>query len=96
MLACALAFGVLALVLRRAGPARGERDFLTGGGEFPPWAVALAFAASEASAMTVLGVPAAAYREDWRYLQFFAGSAAARVFLALWLLPSMRVEGAVT
>lgn len=96
MLACAAALAGLALVLRRAGPARGERDFLTGGGDFPPWAVALAFAASEASAMTVLGVPAAAYREDWRYLQFFAGSAAARVFVALWLLPAMRVDGAPT
>lgn len=96
MLFCALALAGLALVLRGGGPALGERDFLTGGGAFPPWAVALAFAASEASAMTVLGIPAAAYREDWRYLQFFAGSAAARVLLALWLLPAMRPDGAVT
>lgn len=90
MFATALVFAAMAVVLKWAGPARGERDFMTAGGEIPPWAVALSFAASEASAMTVLGVPAAAFREDWRYLQFFAGSAAARVFVALWLLPAMR------
>lgn len=93
MLACALVFGGLAALLRFVGPARGEKDFLTAGGNLPAWAVALSFAASEASAMTVLGVPAAAFREDWRYLQFFAGSAAARVIVALWLLPAMRAGG---
>ncbi|TBR22919.1 hypothetical protein EPO15_07025 [bacterium] len=96
MLACALVLGGAAFLLRRLGPAAGERDFFTASGALPAWAVALSFAASEASAMTVLGVPAAAFREDWRYLQFFAGSAAARVAIALWLLPTLRAGGALT
>lgn len=90
MLAIALVFAVMGLVLVWVGPARGGKDFMTAGGALPAWAVALSFAASEASAMTVLGVPSAAFRDDWRYLQFFAGSAVARVVIALWLLPAMR------
>lgn len=96
MLACAAVLGAMALFLHRLGPARGEREFLTAAGRLPAWAVALHFVAAEASAMTVLGVPAAAFRDDWRYMQFFAGSAAARVVLALWLLPAMRAGGDLT
>lgn len=82
-------FLALGLLLWKLGPARDDVDFLSAGGTLPAWAAALWFASAEASAMTVLGVPAAAFGSDWRYLQFFAGSAAARLFLAVYLLPSM-------
>ncbi|MBI5597884.1 MAG: hypothetical protein HY928_17500 [Elusimicrobia bacterium] len=96
MFAVFLVLAVLASLLWVLGPAKDERDFFTAGGDLPPWAAALWFAAAEASAMTLLGVSASAFREDWRYLQFFAGSAAARAFLAVVLLPAIRADAGAT
>lgn len=96
MFAAAMVLAALAVLLWVLGPAKDEKDFFTAGGTLPPWAAAMWFAAAEASAMTVLGVSASAFRDDWRYLQFFAGSAAARVFLAIVLLPAMKAAPGVT
>ena len=96
MLAAALVLCFLSALLWLLGPARDERDFFTAGGSLPAWAAAMWFAAAEASAMTVLGVSASAFREDWRFLQFFAGSAAARVILGVVLLPAMKAAPGVT
>lgn len=54
----------------------------------PGWAVCLSFVATEISAMTVIGVPATAYRENWQYAEFFIGSAAARLVVATLFLPA--------
>lgn len=64
-----------------------EKDFFLGRGRIPWWAATLSFVATEISAMTVIGVPATAFRENWNYAQFFIGSAAARVFIAYIFIP---------
>jgi len=62
-------------------------DFFLGGRRIP-WIVAcLSFVATEVSAVTVVGVPATAYGENWNYIQFSVGSAAARVFVAFIFIP---------
>jgi SSS family solute:Na+ symporter len=65
-----------------------DRDFFLGRGRIPWWAATLSFVATEISAMTVIGVPATAFRENWNYAQFFIGSAAARVFIAYIFIPA--------
>jgi SSS family solute:Na+ symporter len=62
-------------------------DFFLGSRKIPGWAAGLSLVAAEVSALTIVGVPAAAYSENWRYLQFFIGSAAARIAVAFLFIP---------
>jgi SSS family transporter len=63
------------------------RDFFLGSRKVP-WVIAgLSFVAAEISALTIIGVPATAYSENWQYLQFFAGSAAARIVVLFLFIP---------
>jgi SSS family transporter len=62
-------------------------DFFLGSRKVP-WAIAgLSFVAAEISALTIIGVPATAYSENWQYLQFFIGSAAARIVVLFLFIP---------
>ncbi len=62
-------------------------DFFLGGRQVPPFIACLSFVAAEVSAITLIGVPATGYRENWQYLQFFIGSAASRIFIAFLFIP---------
>ncbi len=63
-------------------------DFFLGGRGIPWWVACLSFVATEISAMTIIGVPATAFRENWNYAQFFIGSAAARLVIAYLFIPA--------
>lgn len=63
-------------------------DFFLGGRRIPVWAATLSFVATEISAVTIIAVPATAFRENWEYLQFFIGSFAARIFIAFIFIPA--------
>ncbi len=63
------------------------RDFFVGGRKVPSIVACLSFVATEVSALTIIGVPATAYSENWQYLQFFIGSAMARIFVAFLFIP---------
>ncbi|HAH05593.1 MAG TPA: hypothetical protein DCM05_03560 [Elusimicrobia bacterium] len=63
-------------------------DFFLGGRRIPWWAAMLSFIATEISAMTIIGVPATSFRENWQYLQFFIGSAGARIVIAFLFIPA--------
>lgn len=62
-------------------------DFFLGGKKVPSIIACLSFVATEVSALTIIGVPATAYSENWEYLQFFFGSAAARILVAFLFIP---------
>lgn len=62
-------------------------DFFLGGRKIPSIVACLSFVATEVSALTIVGVPATAYSENWQYLQFFIGSAAARITVAFLFIP---------
>jgi solute:Na+ symporter, SSS family len=62
-------------------------DFFLGGRKIPSVVACLSFVAAEVSALTIVGVPATAYSENWEYLQFFFGSAAARILVAFLFIP---------
>ncbi len=67
---------------------KNTNDFFLGGRRIPWWAAMLSFVATEISAMTIIGVPATIFRENWGYLQFFIGSAAARLVIAFLFIPA--------
>jgi solute:Na+ symporter, SSS family len=56
--------------------------------EIPWWAAGLSFIAAEVSAVTLISVPATAYRENLEYAQFFIGSTAARIIIAYLFIPA--------
>lgn len=62
-------------------------DFFLGGRKIPPLAACLSFVATELSALTIIGVPATAYSENWGYLQFFLGFSAAKIAAAFLFIP---------
>ena len=62
-------------------------DFFLGRRSVPMIIACLSFVATEVSAVTIVSVPAVGYSENWQYLQFFIGSAAARVFVAFLFIP---------
>ncbi len=68
--------------------AKSTNDFFLGGRRIPWWAAMLSFIATEISAMTIIGVPATTFRENWAYLQFFIGSTGARILIAFLFIPA--------
>lgn len=74
---------------------RTTEDFFLGGRR-QHWLLAgMSIVATEVSALTVIGVPADAFRGDWTYLQMYAGSFIGRVLIVFMLLPAF-YGGAVT
>jgi Na+/proline symporter len=63
-------------------------DFFLARRQIPWWAAMLSFVATEVSAVTIISVPATAYRENWMYAQFFIGSFLARLVLARVFIPA--------
>ncbi|MBI5624440.1 MAG: sodium/solute symporter [Elusimicrobia bacterium] len=66
----------------------GTADFFLGRRSIPWWAACMSFVATEISAMTIIGVPATGFRENWNYAQFFIGSAASRIVIAFLFIPA--------
>ena len=62
-------------------------DFFLGKRQVPATVACLSFVATEVSAITITSVPATAYSENLQYLQFFIGSAAARICVAFLFIP---------
>ena len=74
--------GVGAVGLRASGNSSSTRDYFLGGRSIPWWAASLSIIATETSAVTFIGIPAFAFKNDWSLLQLFTGFAIGRVFLA--------------
>ena len=78
---------------------RGEKstlDFFLGGRR-QHWLLAgMSIIATEVSALTVIAVPADAFKSDWSYVQMYAGSFVGRVLIVLLLLPAFYRGGVTT
>ena len=86
-----LGTAVLALFVIAFVKGRGEKDtkdYFLGNRKTPVWVGTLSFVATEISAMTIVGIPPIGYTENWQYLQFFIGSASARVLIAFFFIPA--------
>jgi SSS family transporter len=66
---------------------RDTSDFFLGRRRMPSFVACLSFVAAEISALTIVGFPATAYSENWEYVQFFIGSAIARISVAFLFIP---------
>ena len=71
-------------------------DFFLARRRIPWWAACLSFLATEISAVTIIAVPATAYRENWEYAQFFIGSSLAKFVVALLFIPAFYRYNCVT
>ena len=67
---------------------RDTGDFFLARRRVPWWAACLSFLATEISAVTIISVPATAYRENWEYVQFFVGSSLAKLAVAFLFIPA--------
>lgn len=86
-----LAAAVLALLAISWLKGREEndtRDYFLGNRKTPVWVGTLSFVATEISAMTIVGIPPIGFTENWQYIQFFIGSAAARILIAFFFIPA--------
>ncbi len=80
--------GLLLIAYLSGRRERDTADFFLGGRRVPTFIACLSFVATEISAMTIVAVPARGYAENWFYLQFFIGSAAAKVLIAFLFIPA--------
>ena len=62
-------------------------DLQLAGRDLPAWAVLASLSATELSAATFIGVPAAAYTGDWSYLQFAFGALIGKLVVAVFVIP---------
>ena len=81
------------LVARRQ---RSTRDYFLGGRDVPWWAAALSIVATETSAVTFIGLPAASFDGDWSVLQLVCGFVLGRVFLAFVFVRALHQSEHVT
>jgi len=80
--------GLLFLIAYLSGRKEEDtNDFFLGRRRVPVIIASLSFVATEVSAVTITSVPATGYSENLQYLQFFIGSAAARIFVAFLFIP---------
>ncbi len=85
----ALAVAVLLVISYFKGRDEADtQDYFVARRRIPVWAATLSFVATEISAMTIVGVPATGFKENWQYLQFFIGSASARIIIAYLFIPA--------
>ena len=87
---------LLAIGLRFGREQRDTSDFFLARRRVPWWAACLSFLATEISAVTIISVPATAYRENWEYAQFFIGSSLAKFVVALLFIPAFYRYNCVT
>jgi SSS family transporter len=86
LVASLLVLVVIGIVLTRQQ--RDTRDFFLARRRVPWWAACLSFLATEVSAVTIISVPATAYRENLEYFQFFVGSSLAKLAVAFLFIPA--------
>jgi SSS family transporter len=84
----AVAAGLLFIIAYLSGKKEEDTgDFFLGKRRVPAPIACLSFVSAEVSAITITSVPAVGYSENLQYLQFFIGSALARIFVAFMFIP---------
>ncbi|UCE62354.1 MAG: sodium/solute symporter [Phycisphaerales bacterium] len=84
----AYALAILAVGLWFGRGERSTHDYFLGGKQQNWLVVGMSIIATEVSALTFIGVPAVSFKEDWNYLQMYAGSFIGRVLIVFLLLPA--------
>src|ERR1051326_9139551 len=79
--------GIIGLGVWFGKDQRTTRDYFLGSKNVPWWGIGLSIVAAEASALTIIGVPAMAYGGNIAFLQMILGYVLARVILAVIMVP---------
>jgi SSS family transporter len=72
------------------GKQKNTKDYFMGGKNVPWWAVSFSIVAAETSSLTFISIPGLAYLTNLNFLQLTIGYLIARIFVALFFLPSYR------
>jgi len=72
------------------GKQKTTRDYFMGGTNVPWWAVSFSIVAAETSSLTFISIPGLAYLTNLNFLQLTIGYLLARIFVAVFFLPSYR------
>jgi len=78
------------------GKQRTTKDYFMGGKSVPWWAVSFSIVAAETSSLTFISIPGLAYVTNLNFLQLTIGYLIARIFVAVYFLPSYRKGELVT
>lgn len=79
--------GIIGLGVWLGRGQRSTRDYFLGGRDIPWWGVGFSILATETSALTFIGVPAASFAGDFGFIQIILGYVIARVVLAIVMVP---------
>jgi len=79
---------LMAIAWLKGREQQSTRDYFLGNRRIPWGVVCLSFVATEVSAVTIVSVPATGFGENMQYLQFYVGSAAAKLFVAFLFIPA--------
>ena len=79
--------GITAIGIRAGGRQRDEKDYFLGGNDLPWWAVCFSIVATETSTLTVIGIPAFAYGNNFTFLQLALGYLVGRILVSMVFLP---------
>jgi solute:Na+ symporter, SSS family len=79
--------GIIAFGVWLGRGQRNTRDYFLGGRSIPWWAIGSSIVATETSALTIIGVPALAFGEDFAFIQMVLGYVIARILLAIIMVP---------
>jgi SSS family transporter len=80
-------FGIIGLGLWFGKDQHNTRDYFLGSKKVPWWGIGLSIVAAETSALTIIGVPAMAYKDNIAFIQMILGYVIARIILAIVLVP---------
>lgn len=75
---------------------QGSTDLHLGGRDLPAFAILASLLATELSAATFIGVPQAAYADDWSYLQLAFGALLGKTVVAAFVIPRYYRLGVTT
>src|SRR4051795_10500507 len=79
--------GIIGLGVWFGKDQKNTRDYFLGSRNVPWWGIGLSIVAAETSALTIIGVPAMAYGSNIAFLQMVLGYVAARIILAIVMVP---------
>ena len=79
--------GIIGLGMWFGKDQRNTRDYFLGSRNIPWWGIGFSIVAAETSALTIIGVPAIAFRGNIAFIQMIVGYVIARILLAVVMVP---------
>jgi len=88
--------GILALGIFSGRSNRSAKDFMTGGGRLPAWALGISIFGTYVSAFSFLAVPGKAFESNWNAFAFSLSIPVIAWIAVKWLVPFYRKKGSIS